>query len=121
MLKMFLAFRIRRAVAAALSLQLAAIFGLSAVEASHNHLDPHAAQWSGDAEDHQGDGQSAHAPCILCGHAGTGLLVANRARVVLAPPVHGVRAHPRPSSRLVAVDTGFSIQSRAPPGHLIPS
>jgi len=113
------AIRIRKAAAGALLLQLAAISGLTVVEASHNHLDPRTVQWHGEARDHLGDGQSAHAPCVLCGHGGTCMLAANLAAVVPVPAVHGVRAHLQPDSRLAAVDTGFSTQPRAPPGHLI--
>ena len=111
--------RIRKATAVALLLQLVAILGLSVAEASHNHLAPDTVQWHGNAGDHPGDGQSAHAECVLCGHGGTCMLAANRDGAVSAPAVHGVRAHIRPSSRLAEVDAGFSIQPRAPPGHLI--
>ena len=75
------AFRVAGA-AAALLLQLAATSGLSVVEASHNHFDPHAVQWHGHADDHPSDGRSAHAQCILCGHGGTSMLAANRAGVI---------------------------------------
>ncbi len=112
-------FRIRKTAAVALLFQLAAIFGLSVVEASHNHDDRHAVQWHGDTDDHPGDGQSAHVQCVLCGHAGTCMSVPNRAGVIPGSAIHGIRANPQASSRLVAVDPGFSTQSRAPPGHLI--
>lgn len=107
--------RIRRAAAAALSLQFAAVFGLSVIEASHNHLEPHTVQWHGQTGDHPGDDQSAHVQCILCGHGGMSMAVANRAVVVHAPAVRVVRAHLPASSRLAAVDAGFSTQPRAPP------
>ena len=107
--------RMRKAAAAALLLQLAAISGLAVVEASHNHLDPPTVQWHGHAGDHPGDGQSAHAPCVLCAHGGTCMLAANRAGVVHAPAILGVRTHVQPSSRLAAVDAGFSTRPRAPP------
>jgi len=113
------AYRIRRAAAAALFLQLAAISGSSLVEASHNHLGPHAAQRHGQTDDHPGDGRSAHAQCMLCGHCGTCMFVASRVGVVHAVAVHGVRAHVQPNSRLAAVDAGFSTRPRAPPGQLI--
>lgn len=111
--------RIRKPAAVALLLQLAAISGLSVVEASHNHLGPHTVQWHGNAGDHPGNGQSAHAPCILCSHGGTSMLAASHAGVVAVPAVHGVRAYIQPSAPLATVDAGFSIQPRAPPGHLI--
>ena len=118
MLRTRRAFRIRRAAAAVLSLQLAAIFGLSLVEASHNHLDPDTTQWHGHTDDHPRDGQSAHAPCLLCGHGATSMLLAKRSGVAHAPAVHGVRVHIQPGSRLAAVDAGFPTQPRAPPSHL---
>lgn len=101
-----------------LSLQLAAIFGVSVVEASHNHLDPDTAQWHGHTDDPPGDDQSAREPCLLCGHGAASMLLAKRAGVAPTPEVHGVRAHIQPSSRLAAVDAGFPTQPRAPPGHL---
>lgn len=107
--------RSRRAGAAVLSLQLAAIVGLSAVEASHNHLDPDTVEWHGHTDDRPGDDQYAHAACILCGHGSAGMLVANGTGAVHAPMIHGVRAHFQPWSRLAAADTGFSTQPRAPP------
>jgi len=113
MLRMRRVFRSRRA-AAALLVQLAAISGLSVVEASHNHLDPHSVEWRGHT-DEQPDGESANAQCFLCGHGGTCMSVANRAGAVHAPAVHGVRAHIQQSSRVVAVDGGFSTRPRAPP------
>ena len=118
MLRTRQSFRIRKAAAVALVSQLAAVAGLSVVEASHTHLDSHAVQWHGHADDHPDNGQSAHAPCILCGHGGTCMLAANRAGVVHAPAIHGVRAHLQPISRLAAVDAGFSTRPRAPPGRL---
>ncbi|MXX34299.1 MAG: hypothetical protein F4107_04120 [Gemmatimonadetes bacterium] len=113
------AFRSRKATAFVLLLQLAAISGLSIVEASHDHVGPNAVQWRSDSDDHPGDGQSAHAQCTLCGHGGVCMLVVDRAGVVHAPAVHGVRSHLKPGSRLTAVDAGFSTRSRAPPGYLI--
>lgn len=112
------AFWIRKAAGVALLLQLAAISGLYVVEASHNHLDPHTVQWHGQTDDHPGDGQSVHAPCVLCGHGGTSMLVAKRAGVAHATAVHGVRAHLQPSCRLAAVHIGFATRPRAPPGLL---
>lgn len=110
---------LRKAAAVALLLQLAVISWLSAVEASHNHFEPHTAQWHGETDDHPGEGQSAHAQCTLCGHGGTCMAVVNCACVLHAQAVHGVRVHLQPRSRLAAVDAGFSTRSRAPPGHLI--
>lgn len=55
-------FRIRKTAAVALLFQLAAISGVSVVEASHNHLDRHAVQWHSDTDNHPGDGQSAQSP-----------------------------------------------------------
>lgn len=111
------AFWSRKAAAGAVFLQLAAVAGLSVVEASHNHLGPDTVQWHGHAGDHPDDGQSAHAPCILCAHGGACMLAANRAGVVHAPAVFGVRTHIQPSFRLAAVDAGFSARPRAPPAN----
>ena len=111
--------RIRKPAAVALLLQLAVISGLSVVEASHNHFDTHTVQWHSDSDEHPGDGQSAHAQCVLCAYGGACMSVANRACAVYAPTVHGVRAYLLPNSRLAAVDAGFSTRPRAPPGHLI--
>lgn len=55
-------FRIRKTAAVVLLFQLAAISGVSVVEASHNHLDRHAVQWHSDTDNHPGDGQSAQSP-----------------------------------------------------------
>lgn len=106
---------IRRVAAAALSLQFAAAFGLSVVEASHNHLDPDIVEWHGGTGGHPDDDQSAHAQCVLCGHGGVSTLVANRAVVVHAPAVHGVRAPLPANRRLAAADAGFPTRPRAPP------
>lgn len=98
-----------------LLVHLAAISGLSVVEASHNHLDPHSVEWRGHTDDHPENAESAHAECVLCVHGGMSMPAANGAGVVHAPAVLGARAHIQPDSRLALADTGFSTRPRAPP------